>query len=88
LLFAALLAVPANVFSVAVPPKRTAAPGFRPVLLATLFAMALLAYMPNAACAVPGGAGQSRSFRSAPASRPLSASLPARAYEIDPGPAP
>jgi hypothetical protein len=28
------------------------------VLLATLFAMALLAYMPNAACAVPGGAGQ------------------------------
>jgi hypothetical protein len=33
----------------------------------------------------PGGA---RASRAIPASRPLSASLPAKAYEIDPGPAP
>jgi len=101
--------------------------------------MALLAYMPNAACAVPGGAGQlpeapsesesaegttggttpfdragmriwyvdrseggnvsrivdrytraprARLGEDCPLWRPLSASLPAHAYEIHPGPAP
>ena len=58
LIFATLSVIPANVFSVAVPPKRTAASRFRPALVATLLAMALFAYMPNAARAAPGGADQ------------------------------
>ncbi len=102
------------------------------MLPATFFAMALTAYMPTAACAVPGRAGRlsepagepiffdraglevcARQFvygerpvagakvGAAAARRgadclvvdtethcPLSASLPAKAYETDPGPAP
>lgn len=105
---------------------------FRPLLPATFFAMALTAYMPTAACAVPGRAGQlpeqagktiafDRAWLDvcarqivygerpvagpkvgaaaarrgadclvvdAEAQPPLSASLPAKAYETDPGPAP
>lgn len=48
-----------TVFPVDVKNSSSAAPGFRPVLFAiTLFAMALIAYMPAPACAIPGGAGE------------------------------
>jgi hypothetical protein len=47
------------VFAVEVKARANAAPGFRHALPAIffLFAMALLAYMPSAACASPGGTG-------------------------------
>lgn len=51
--------MPATVFAVDVKTSFTAAPGFRPVVFAiTFFAMALTAYMPTSACALPDGAGQ------------------------------
>ncbi len=49
----------ATVFPVDVKNSSSAAPGFRPVLFAiSVSLMALLAYMPAPACALPGGAGQ------------------------------
>jgi hypothetical protein len=66
--------VVATVFEVDVKDRCTVAPGFRPVLFALLFAMALSAYMPAPVCAQPGGTGK--------------AADPAKAYEIDPGPDP
>jgi hypothetical protein len=49
----------ATVFAVDVKTRCTAEPGIRPVAFMILFfAMALLAYMPTAACAVPAGTGQ------------------------------
>jgi len=75
LILATLALVLANVLSVAVL-QRTAARWSRPALMATLFAMALLAYMSDAACAAPGGAG------------PLPEAPSSHAYEIPPGPAP
>jgi hypothetical protein len=87
----------ATVFEVDVKARCTAAPGFRPVLFAIFVsAMALSAYMPASACALPGGTGQAtdpaavRAFQLSRGlgRRPASASLPAKAYEIDPGPAP
>jgi len=52
--------MPATVLRVDVKTRRMAAPGFRPTLF-TIYvfsAMALLAYMPAAACALPGGAAE------------------------------
>lgn len=49
---------------------------------------ALLAYVPYRPRWSGSGASSSASGRAVPASRPLSASLPAVAYEIDPGPRP
>jgi hypothetical protein len=50
--------MPATVFAVDVKAKRTTAIGDRLVLFVTLSLMALTAYMPTAACAMPGGAGE------------------------------
>jgi hypothetical protein len=50
--------MPATVFAVDVKAKCTTAIGFRLVLFATLSLMALTPYMPTAACALPGGAGE------------------------------
>jgi hypothetical protein len=57
------------VFAVDVKAKSTAAPGFRQLLPATffIFAMALLAYMPTAACASPDEPGGVTEAPSAPA---------------------
>jgi hypothetical protein len=51
-------AILATVFPADVKAKCTTAIGCRLVLLATFFLMALTAYMPTAACAIPGGTGQ------------------------------
>jgi putative peptidoglycan binding protein len=48
----------ATVFEVDVKAKRPAVPGTRPALFTISLLMALLAYMPTAACALTGGAGQ------------------------------
>jgi hypothetical protein len=50
--------MPATVFAVDVKAKRTTAIGCRLVLFAIFSLMALTAYLPTAACAMPGGAGE------------------------------
>lgn len=71
----------ATVFRVDVKTSLFAAPGIRPVLFAISVLMALLAYMPAPACAIPGGTGEATDAA-------IFASPPAHAYEIRPGPAP
>jgi hypothetical protein len=51
--------MPATVFEVDVKTRSTAEPGIRQRIFTNLlFAMALLAYMPTAACVVPAGTGE------------------------------
>lgn len=76
--------MPATVFEVDVKTRSTAEPGIRQALFTIFSPMALIAYMPTPAAALPGEVGQAVE----PPSSLASASLPAKIDEIDPGPAP